>query len=452
MPLEVNLDNLMQVLKKVTEVDDLGLHLGVPEHELAQISREFRETDEQKREILKWWLKNDLVEWERVTTALRAMNKPVLADAVTVVSKCESLHDQPKEKSQRWEENLNSLNGRVQDFYLEQEWKKGEEKWLKFLKKSKHFVEVWEELINSQQTERAFLTLGITTFNFDFKLLHQTNMLEHKAQQHKARSMELSKFFRRAKEHRHELQNTEIKLEAREKKLCEHVSKLEKHIDEMQALRVEFLGEAQDCIVQLEQVEIRLQTCRKKMHECRNELTKPKRQLQKCQDKLTECEANLKRCRDELDNSHSQIKQVIQGLRKKSNDLSGEITKYTAAGGGTGAGTGVVIGLPLGAVIGLPFAPIAAVIGTGLGMVGGYLYACKREKKLEETREKMQSCADELNNCSKVIEECENLLKNSEETLKELQRSMSGLEQTFYRLELEDKLSDLKQLPILYYH
>ena len=35
--MEVNLENLVDVLRKVTDVDDLGLHLGVPKHKLDRI-------------------------------------------------------------------------------------------------------------------------------------------------------------------------------------------------------------------------------------------------------------------------------------------------------------------------------------------------------------------------------------------------------------------------------
>lgn len=46
MGLELNLVNLIDVLQKVTEVDNLGLHLGVPKHELDKITQDFHTTEE----------------------------------------------------------------------------------------------------------------------------------------------------------------------------------------------------------------------------------------------------------------------------------------------------------------------------------------------------------------------------------------------------------------------
>ena len=102
MPLEVNLVNLVDVLQKVTDVDNLGLHLGVPKHELDKIRQDVYTTDERKMKMLQWWLDHTLnPTWEMVTSALRAMNKPVLADAVTLVSKCESLYELCEEDLQK---------------------------------------------------------------------------------------------------------------------------------------------------------------------------------------------------------------------------------------------------------------------------------------------------------------------------------------------------------------
>ena len=56
MPLEVNLVNLVDVLQKVTDVDNLGLHLGVPKHKLDKIRQDSHTTDERMREMLQWWL------------------------------------------------------------------------------------------------------------------------------------------------------------------------------------------------------------------------------------------------------------------------------------------------------------------------------------------------------------------------------------------------------------
>ena len=111
MPLEVNLEHLLAVLQKVADskVDDLGIYLGVPTYELEKIRQRIHWKDQQKTTILQWWLNNDLAEWERVIAALRAMNEPVLADAVAVVCKCESLHESPTEKSQRGDKNIKKI-------------------------------------------------------------------------------------------------------------------------------------------------------------------------------------------------------------------------------------------------------------------------------------------------------------------------------------------------------
>ena len=56
MPLEVNLVNLLDALQKVTEVDKLGLHLGVPRYKLDKIRQDLHTTDERMMEVLQWWL------------------------------------------------------------------------------------------------------------------------------------------------------------------------------------------------------------------------------------------------------------------------------------------------------------------------------------------------------------------------------------------------------------
>lgn len=60
MSLELNLKNVVNALKEVTEVEDLGLKLGVPEYVVDRVRRDFHTTDDQKREVLKWWLNNNL--------------------------------------------------------------------------------------------------------------------------------------------------------------------------------------------------------------------------------------------------------------------------------------------------------------------------------------------------------------------------------------------------------
>ena len=79
------------------------------------------------------------------------------------------------------------------------------------------------------------------------------------------------------------------------------------------------------------------------MSECRDELTKSHSQLKRCRTKLTECEVSLRRCRDELGNNHSQIKQCIEGLKKRSDDLSGQIKALTVAAGVAAGAVGVLV-------------------------------------------------------------------------------------------------------------
>ena len=142
MTLEVSLVNLMDVLRTVTDVVDLGLHLGVPKHEMDKINQNFHTKDERKKEMLQWWLDHTLnPTWERVITALRAMHKPVLADAVALVSKHESLYEPSREDLQKWEEALKTFDQKLQEVQqcsqgLEEEWEKGEKEWLE--KVSKH--------------------------------------------------------------------------------------------------------------------------------------------------------------------------------------------------------------------------------------------------------------------------------------------------------------------------
>ena len=56
MPLEVNLVNLVDVLHNVTNVDSLGLHLGVPGQELDKIRQDFHLTEDRKRTVLQLYL------------------------------------------------------------------------------------------------------------------------------------------------------------------------------------------------------------------------------------------------------------------------------------------------------------------------------------------------------------------------------------------------------------
>jgi len=362
MGLEVNLVNLMDVLQKVTEVDSLGLHLGVPEDVMVEIRQDYHMTKDQKRAILKWWLDNDLNRtWGKVITALRAIHKPVLADAVARVSERQSLYEPDEMDLQRWEEDLDKV-GKLEEKLrealqrserLEKEWEKGETEWREYLEKLKKIEEEWEGLVRGQQTERAFLTLGISLiFQSNSESLHRYHVLCNEVQQHVERSKELRGFRERALQHQRGLKDTETALNAWEKELQEQGFELEKRIKEMEELGKKFSGEARDCKNKLEKSRGRLQTCQKKMRECRDELTKSHRRLQECKEKLTECEVSLKRCNDELSENHSQITKCIEGMQKESKELSGQIAALTVTAGGLlgGVGTAAAIGAIGGAV------------------------------------------------------------------------------------------------------
>ena len=430
MGLELNLVNLMDVLQKVTEVDSLGLHLGIPKHELDRMRLDYRMQEQRKMAMLEWWLNHNLnPTWERVITALRAMHEPV---PVAEVSKRQSLYDSHEKDFQRWEEwkdNIKKIEGNLQLYSdLEREWKKGKMEWNNYLKKMEKVEEDWEDLIRTQQRETT--TLGI---NSEALSMQRYSVLEYKVQQHVERSKELREFYERAAQHRRGLQNTEIELEAWEKELHEQTSELQNLEEQMEG--TEFLGEAKDTFVlNLETSRERLQTCREKMSECRNELTKPQRQLHVCREKLTECEVNLKRCSDELGENHLQIKRCIEGMKAKSENQIQALT--VAAGGLVGTAGGVGTAVAIGALGG----PVGMVIGAGLGLVygliGGSAVAGRLENRLEETRKKLRRCEIELNNCSNVVKRCKEVLRRSQVELEELKRVVYGLEQCFYRDDL----------------
>ena len=129
MCLEVNLVNLMDVLQAVTDVDNLGLHLGVPKHEPVKIRQDFCTTDERKRELLQWWLDHTFnPTWEKVKATLRAIGKLKLADAVALVSQHESLYEPCEKDLQRWEENLKKIESLDQKLQNLQQRSKGLEK------------------------------------------------------------------------------------------------------------------------------------------------------------------------------------------------------------------------------------------------------------------------------------------------------------------------------------
>ena len=435
--------NLLDVLQKVTDVDDLGLHLGVPKHELDKIRQDFHKADERKREMLQWWLNHTLnPTWERVTRALRVMGKPVLADAVTLVSQRESLYEPSREDSQKWEEKIDLLDQKLQEVQqrsqrLEEEWERGEKEWREYLEKLKKIEEDYENLVKSQQTERAFLTLGISLlFQSNSEPLQQYVVMEHNVKQHIARGKQLKEFYEKAMQHQRRLQDGETELKVWEKALLEQEVELQKRINQMEELGDKFSGEAKDCRKRLEKARERLHTCKNKIRECRDELSMSRKQLRKCKEKLIECEVSLKRCRDELGSSHSQITKCIEELKKQSEDLSAQIKALTAAAGGGvgaagGAGVGTLIGIvggPLGMAVG---ALIGGAIGLGVGGAGGGAVAYYRGRNLEEARSKLRKCEEELNDSGNVVERCREVLQKSEDELKDLKKIVSELEQYF---------------------
>ena len=143
----------------------------------------------------------------------------------------------------------------IYDHHLYYQWEKGEKKWREFLKELKRVEEVWEDLVKSQHIERAFLTLGISLLHYnDLQPLHQTDVLEHKAQELIAKNKELRESYERTTEHRHGLQYTEKELEKLENALLKHRLELKKHIpeDQMEELRLKFPNEVKDCRERLE--------------------------------------------------------------------------------------------------------------------------------------------------------------------------------------------------------
>ena len=227
MPLEVNLVNLVDVLQKVTDVDNLGLHLGVPKHKLDKIRQDFHTTDERMREMLQWWLDHTLKPtWEKVKTALRGIGKPVLADAITRVSQCESLYEPCEVDSQRWEAIL-----------------KMDQK-LKILQQhSEDLEKEWKDFIQSQQMQQS----DIFTPGFSHsELLNRYPQLEQEIQNHVTRSKELRGFYEKVTEHRRGLRKAATELKMWEKALIEHEKELQERIDQMDELGEKFSGEAKE--------------------------------------------------------------------------------------------------------------------------------------------------------------------------------------------------------------
>lgn len=430
MSLEVNLKNLVNALKKLTKVDDLGLRLDVPGYELDKMGIDFPKIEDRKREILKWWLNNNSnPTWKKVKDVLREMNLPVLANEVAEASKGRSHHEPSEEDLQRWEENFRKitlLDEEVEQSseHLKEEWEKGENEWHEYLKKLEEIEDCWDYLAKTRQIYENFGN-HLRYFELKESLLQRIE-----------RGKKLRELHGEAAEHQCGLQSTETELNEWEEALVEQMEKLGER----------FAGEAKDCRERLERSQEQLQIYRRKISECRNELTKPKRQLQKYQKKLAGCEVSLWRCRNELNRSHSHITECIEGLEKSLKSLPVKIrTLIVAAGGLLGAGVsyagigtrtapevsteaaaGTAAGVAgTGTVAGLQLGPIA------VGIVGGIVVAQLYEK-LPKTSLREKVCTQhELYYCRDAIEKCRQVLRKSEKELESLQSDFRKLKVTF---------------------
>ena len=447
MSLELNLRNVVNALKEVTEVEDLGLKLGVPEYEVDRVKRDFHATNDQKREVLRWWLNNNLnPTWGEIIAALRSMNKLARANEVALVSQGRSLHAPNEEELRRWEETLRKIelldkeieqNCELKEEWEKEEWEKGEKEWRKYLKKLKEIEDCWGYL---DRTQQVYEQLRNRLRYFELK---------KSISQHIKRGKKLTGLHGKVAKHQNELQTTEKEINEWEKALEEHASQLQKHINQMKNLEKRFAEEALDCKKKLEKSLKQLQACRTKMSECRDELTKPHRELEKCHNKLIECKVNLARCiNEELNKSHSKITECVEGLTKSSRSFSVQIKTLTVAAVACGllAGVGYTqraapehnfeVSTEAAAGVAdtktatsLPLGPIAVVI------VGGIVVARLCGTPLDGTslQEKpcIRECKEQLICCRDVVEKCREVLQKSEKELESLQSDVTQLTATF---------------------
>ena len=79
----IELRDLVLAVKDVTEWYDLGVHLALPIHMLDTIKAEGLPVQESMREMLKKWLDYDPeASWEKLASALKAIDKKAVADSV----------------------------------------------------------------------------------------------------------------------------------------------------------------------------------------------------------------------------------------------------------------------------------------------------------------------------------------------------------------------------------
>ena len=424
--MKVNLANLVEVLQNVTDVYRLGLHLDVDKSVLNRIRKDFRMTDDQMVEMLQYWLSNDLrPTWNRLISALKAMNRKKLAAAVTTVSKRESLHEPPREESQRWEGNLKIIVtlekklGQLQQHsgHMNNEWEKSEKKWCEYLETKGQKVAT-KALVKPGPSHEC--KSDVESQN-NSELLYQCSELTQDVEQHVKRKRELRGFCERATEHQCELQQTEMELNKLKEGLGELDEELEQRIDQLEELGGVFLEEANKCREWLQKSKKQQETCEKKINESRKELDKQQEQLQKIQKELEKFKEILKKRRDELVDSHSKTTQYLEELETKSNNLSDEVERKQAL-------PATNFGLSVGGLFGHKL----------LGGVAGFvvdIFADESEHKAisemisEEEREKLHRCETERKKCAEVVKKCEEVLTNSDEELTE----HSELEQTFSR-------------------
>lgn len=94
----------------------------------------------------------------------------------------------------KWIHKVGKLEEKLQEVqqrskHLEKEWEKGETEWREYLEK---LMKIEEDLVRTQRTGRALLTLGISRLlERNSESLHRQNVLEHKVKQQVERSKEL---------------------------------------------------------------------------------------------------------------------------------------------------------------------------------------------------------------------------------------------------------------------
>ena len=82
---EINLKNLVNELKSVTEWHPLGLQLDVPDYELRRVEQDCSGVNRRVAEVLQYWLNNCSEEkrsWQTIADALKKISQGNLARRV----------------------------------------------------------------------------------------------------------------------------------------------------------------------------------------------------------------------------------------------------------------------------------------------------------------------------------------------------------------------------------